>query len=100
MFGFDIHAAINKKVSAEMCEFLGVPKGTLISRSNVTTMIIEYAKEHNLMEKSVITVDKKLGSLLRLPESEKVRILYIQRYLRPHFTVCDSNDTNSDMETS
>jgi hypothetical protein len=77
-----------------------VPKGTLVSRSDVTKGVIEYAKEHNLMEKSVITVDKKLGSLLRFPESEKLRILYIQRYLRPHFIVCDSDDTDSDMETS
>jgi chromatin remodeling complex protein RSC6 len=73
-------------VSDALCSFLGVPKGTQLSRSDVTSRVCRYAKEKGLMEKQNIKADAALRKLLALKESDELKILNLQRYLKPHYT--------------
>jgi chromatin remodeling complex protein RSC6 len=76
-------------ISDALCTFLGVAKGSLLSRSEVTTKVCAYAKSHNLMEKQLIKTDKEGGAplrkLLALTEKDELKILNLQRYLKPHY---------------
>jgi len=72
-------------VSDELCKFLGVPVGTLLSRSDVTTRVCQYAKTNNLMVKQVIKADAPMRKLLKLTEKDELKILNLQRYLKPHY---------------
>lgn len=73
-------------ISDALCTFLGVAKGTLLSRSEVTTRVCQYAKNNKLMDKQVIKADASLRKLLALKESDELKILNLQRYLKPHYT--------------
>ena len=72
-------------ISDALCTVLNVPKGTLMSRSEVTTAVCKYAKEHNLMAKQVIKADAPMRKLLSLTEKDELKILNLQRYLKPHY---------------
>lgn len=73
------------KISDELCQFLGHPKGTEMSRSAVTTAVCNYAKQKGLMEKQLIKADAPLRKLLKLTEKDELKILNLQRYLKPHY---------------
>ena len=73
------------QISDALCTFLGVAKGTQLSRSEVTTRICKYAKDHALMVKQVIKADAPLRKLLALTEADELKILNLQRYLKPHY---------------
>jgi chromatin remodeling complex protein RSC6 len=72
-------------VSAELGAFLGLAKGALISRSNVTSGIVNYAKSHNLMNKQAINTDAALRKLLGVTEADNLTILNLQKYLSKHY---------------
>ena len=72
-------------ISDALCTFLGVAKGSQLSRSEVTTRVCAYAKSHQLMEKQVIKADTSLRRLLSLTEKDELKILNLQRYLKPHY---------------
>ena len=76
-------------ISDALCTFLSVPKGTLLSRSEVTTRVCKYAKDNQLMVKQVIKTDTPAGAplrkLLALTEADELKILNLQRYLKPHY---------------
>lgn len=76
-------------ISDALCTFLSVPKGTLLSRSEVTTRVCKYAKDNQLMVKQVIKTDTEAGAplrkLLALTEADELKILNLQRYLKPHY---------------
>ena len=73
------------QISDALCTFLGVAKGTHISRSEVTTRVCKYAKDNALMVKQVIKADAPLRKLLALTEADELKILNLQRYLKPHY---------------
>jgi len=73
------------KISDELCAFLGKPKGTEISRSEVTKAVMAYAYSHNLMDKQQIKADASLRKLLTVTENDKVTILNLQKYLNRHY---------------
>jgi chromatin remodeling complex protein RSC6 len=73
------------QISDDLCVFLGKPKGTLMSRSEVTTAVCGYAKTKGLMEKQNIKADAALRKLLKLTEADELKILNLQRYLKPHY---------------
>ncbi len=73
------------KISDELCQFLGQAKGTEMSRSAVTTAVCNYAKQKGLMEKQLIKADAPLRKLLKLTEKDELKILNLQRYLKPHY---------------
>lgn len=73
------------QISDALCTFLGVAKGTQLSRSEVTTKVCAYAKSKGLMDKQVIKADAALRKLLALTEKDELKILNLQRYLKPHY---------------
>jgi chromatin remodeling complex protein RSC6 len=72
-------------ISDALCTFLSLPKGSSLSRSEVTTRICKYAKDHSLMVKQVIKADAPLRKLLALTEADELKILNLQRYLKGHY---------------
>jgi chromatin remodeling complex protein RSC6 len=76
---------IPTKVTDELCVFLGKPKGTLISRSNVTREINNYVKEKGLKNKHDIKPDAALKKLLRLTDADHLTYFNLQRYLNTHY---------------
>ena len=72
-------------VSDALCSFLGVAKGTNLSRSDVTSRVCKYAKDKGLMDKQNIRADAALRKLLSLKESDELKILNLQRFLKPHY---------------
>ena len=73
------------QVTDELCAFLSLPKGTLISRSQVTKLVNNYVKEKNLKEKHSITPDAALRTLLALPEGVLLTYFNLQKYLNHHY---------------
>jgi len=76
---------IPTQISDSLATFLGLAKGTQISRSEVTTRVCKYAKEHNLMDKQNIKPDAALRKLLGVKETDLLRILNLQKYLSVHY---------------
>jgi len=76
---------IPTQISDALATFLGLPKGSLISRAEVTTRVCKYATEKGLMEKQVIKPDATLRKLLNVNESDVLRILNLQKYLSSHY---------------
>jgi len=72
-------------ISDMLCVFLGVPQGSLLSRSEVTKRICDYAKAHRLLDKQVIRADPALRMLLSLTPNDELQILNLQRFLKPHY---------------
>lgn len=72
-------------ISDGLCTFLGIAKGSLISRSEVTSRVCRYAKEKGLMDKQNIKADAALRKLLALKDGDDLKILNLQRFLKPHY---------------
>jgi len=74
-----------QKITDALCVFLGKPKGTEMSRSDVTRGIMDYVKKNGLNNKQDILPDAALRKLLVVTEAEKVTILNLQRFLKVHY---------------
>ena len=82
-----------QKISEKLREFLGLPKGQLVSRSSVTRAINKYVKDNGLKHPDngrVLVLDKKLRDLLAPPADVQVTFLNLQKYLSPHYTKVDA----------
>jgi chromatin remodeling complex protein RSC6 len=80
------------KVTKELCAFMNQPEGSEIARTEVTKSLVNYIKEHNLIElgedcKNKIVPDKKLKDLLGIQDEPLPDLTYfnIQRYMNKHF---------------
>ena len=73
------------QITEELCSFLAQPKGTLMSRSQVTKAVNNYVKEHDLKNKHDIKPDAALKKLLLVPETESLTYFNLQRYLNRHY---------------
>lgn len=76
------------KISDELCVFLGVPKGTEKSRTEVTREINKYVKTKNLSDpknKRIIRPDATLKKLLNSKDSDEVTYFNLQKFLKHHF---------------
>jgi chromatin remodeling complex protein RSC6 len=80
------------KVTKELCAFMNQPEGSEIARTEVTKSLVNYIKEHNLIElgedcKNKIVPDKKLKDLLGFQDGPLPDLNYfnIQRYMNKHF---------------
>lgn len=76
------------KISDELCDFIGVVKGTELSRTDITRHINSYVKEHNLNNpenRREFFPDKKLKSILNVKDGEKVTYFVLQRLIAHHF---------------
>ena len=73
------------QVTDELCAFLSKPKGTLMSRSEVTKGVNGYVKEKNLKNKHDITPDAALKKLLLIADGDSLTYFNLQRYLNRHY---------------
>jgi len=76
------------KISDDLCDFIGVPKGSEQSRTDITRFINSYVKEHNLnnpQNRREFFPDKKLKAILNVKDGEKVTYFVLQRLIAHHF---------------
>jgi len=73
------------QITEELCTFLAQPKGTLMSRSQVTKGVNNYVKEKELKNKHDIKPDASLKKLLAIGEGEPLTYFNLQRYLNRHY---------------
>ena len=74
-------------ISKELSQFLGLADGEHIARTEVTSKVIAYIKEHNLQNpnnKKLILPDEKLLNLLQ-PNDKVVTFFNLQTFLKIHF---------------
>jgi len=76
-------------VSNELCDFLNIPHGSQVARTEVTKHIIQYITEHKLShpdKKTIIIPDEKLGKLLGdNVDLETLTRFTLQRYMNRHY---------------
>ena len=72
-------------ISHELCDFLGVARGTMLSRAEVFKQICAYAKQHGLLDKTSILRDTTLFNLLRIPHERSLWILGLPYCLKSHY---------------
>jgi upstream activation factor subunit UAF30 len=73
------------QISDDMREFLNLPAGELISRSDVTKRITAYANENNLKTGNRINLDEKLKKILDPPADLQITFLNLQTYVNKHY---------------
>ena len=76
------------KITDDLALFLGVEKGSMLPRTEVTKKVNTYIKEHGLQwpqNKRHIKPDKKLGKLLNVGKDEDLTYFNLQTYLKPHY---------------
>ena len=70
-------------ISNELCDFLGMPYGTELARTDVTAQITKYIKEQGLQNpqnKKEILVDDKLGKIIQVgPDDDPLTYFNIQK---------------------
>ena len=85
--------ATPRKVSNELCQFMNVPVGTEIARTEVTQYLIKYIKDNSLQfegNKKRIITNQDLQNLLGVTKDEEVTYFNLQRHMNKHFTVTES----------
>ena len=74
-------------ISTEMCDFIKIPHGTQMSRTEVTKCINTYVSENNLKDPvngRIIRPDAVLKKLLRVNDGDEVTFFHMQKLLNPH----------------
>lgn len=85
-------------ISDEMCDFLKLPHGSTISRTEVTKQLINYIKTNNLQNtenKKNIVLDETLHKLFDgagIPEN--VTYFTMQKYVNHHFPLIKADPTH------
>ena len=80
--------ALKTQISDDLCNFMGLPKGDMCARTDVTKFVIKYIKAHNLQntqDRRIIEPNKELQSLLQVPDEEELTYFTIQKYMNRHF---------------
>ena len=81
--------ALPAQVSDEMCEFIGIDKGTHLARTDVTKFLMAYIEDNKLeneKDKRFIVPDEKLSKLLgEEAKDKKITHFTIQKYINKHF---------------
>jgi chromatin remodeling complex protein RSC6 len=77
-------------VSDTLCDFMGKPRGTKISRTETSAFLAKYIEENGLQnpaKKNVIVPDEALRSLFGKDtiRSEELNYFTMQKYVSPHF---------------
>ena len=77
------------KISDELCDFIGEPRGIEKSRTDITRFINAYIKEHNLNKpenKRFILPDDKLRKILNVDAKDEINYFILQKLISHHFT--------------
>ena len=75
-------------ISNDLSSFLNLENGIELARTEVTSKVIAYVKEHQLQNpenKKQILLDEKLKKLLTPEEGDVVTYFNLQTYLKKHF---------------
>ena len=75
-------------ISHELADFLKKSYGSEMARTEVTSEINAYIREHKLQDKDngrKINADKKLTSLLKLKKDDELTYFNLQKYMSHHF---------------
>lgn len=87
--------ALPIQVSDDLCEFMGVVRGTKIARTDVTKYLNIYIKEKNLKnveKKSIILPDETLWKILgEEARGKEITHFTIQKYINKHFVTIKNN---------
>jgi chromatin remodeling complex protein RSC6 len=76
------------QLSDELCGFLGVENGSLMSRTIVTKQINDYIKKNNLQDpadKRHIVPDAKFKAILNISDTDKLTYFNMQSFIKHHF---------------
>ena len=76
------------QISAELCNFLGKPEGSLVARTDVTSYFAEYVKKNELQDKKdrkLICPDDTLCKLLNIKKSDKITFFSMQTHMKRHY---------------
>ena len=76
------------KISEQLCDFMKIPNGSEMARTDVTKYIIKYIKDNKLQNKDnakMINPNQTLKSLLDVKEGDPLTYFNIQRYMNKHF---------------
>ena len=76
------------ELTPELCEFMGIEKGSLKARTQVTKFFCEYFKTHNLQNpeyKRNIIPNEPLKNILNLKDDDEVSYFNLQKYLKIHY---------------
>ena len=85
---YEVHA--ERPFYDELCEFMGMEKGTELARTEVTKHLHEYIKKNSLQvetNKTLIVPDSNLKNLLALEDdvSKEIHFFSLQKYMNKHF---------------
>jgi chromatin remodeling complex protein RSC6 len=87
--------AKSTKISNELCEFMNVPFGSEMARTEVTKYIVDYIKTKSLQKeenKKYIKPDIHLKTLLGVTDEDDVTYFNIQKYMNRHFIKHEKNE--------
>lgn len=85
-------------ISEELCNFLGVPLGKQMARTEVTKHVTQYIKDQGLQNpenKRHILPDQKLKALLGATDDEEVTYFNLQKFMKHHFPTSKSQQTTA-----
>jgi upstream activation factor subunit UAF30 len=86
------------KISNELADFVGRPRGSEMARTEVTRVLTAYIREHKLQDPlngRRILADSKLGKLLKLQKTDDLTYFNLQKHMSPHFA--KKGDTQFDL---
>jgi chromatin remodeling complex protein RSC6 len=76
-------------ISDDLCDFLDIPHGSQVSRTEVTKYLIAYISDHNLSnpeKKTLVVPDERLSKLLGPDvDVDTLTRFTIQRYMNRHY---------------
>jgi len=90
--------AMPAPISEDLANFLGLPVGSELARTEVTSKVIAYVKEFNLQnpdKKKEIVPDEKLNKLLTPAEGDIITFFNLQTHLKRHFGAIKKTTTES-----
>ena len=85
------------KISDQMCEFLGIPKGQKLARTDVSKKLNEYIRDKKLQnekDRRIIEPDEKLLTLFSDDYTEDCRLDFftMQKYIKHHYIKDDADE--------
>ena len=75
-------------LSDELCDFLGVERGSSMARTEVTRIINQYVKDNKLQhaeDRRMIVPDEKLRTIVTLGPDDKLTYFNLQSFIKRHF---------------
>lgn len=77
------------QVSDALCAFLGLDKGSRMTRLDIVSRVRQYANDNGLKDPKngrIIVPDAKLIKLFSIPKDQQLTIFNIQRFITQHVT--------------